>query len=190
MSSQFPSSPKQRLVEAAQTLFYKNGVTTTSLAEIAHLASVPSGNVYYYFKSKELLVEAVLQMLYLDLSQYFEQIRLKQTDPILCLKQLLFDSELNNQMLVQFGCPYSAISHDLNREDSQLASASSQLLKLYIDFAQQLFEQTKHRNEATELAETFVAMLQGAYSLGHGLGSSDTLSRQIKRIDMWLGQLF
>lgn len=190
MSNQFSSGPKQRLVEAAQTLFYKRGVATTSLAEIAQLANVPTGNVYYHFKSKELLIEAVLQMLYRDLGQYFEQIRLTHIDPILCLKQLLFDSELNNQMLVQFGCPYSAMSHDLGREESQLTPSSSQLLELYVEFAQQQFQQTKLRNEASELAETFVALLQGAYSIGHGLGSSQTLSRQIKRIEVWLNDLF
>src|SRR5215470_8994278 len=52
---------RDRLVEAAKTLFYQQGVTRTTLAEIAEQAQVPLGNVYYHFRTKDALVEAVIQ---------------------------------------------------------------------------------------------------------------------------------
>jgi len=54
------SSKRERLTEAAGQLFHQQGVERTTLAEIAGAANVPLGNVYYYFKTKEELAEAVV----------------------------------------------------------------------------------------------------------------------------------
>ena len=49
-----------RLVASAADLFHRQGVHNTTLAEVASDASVPVGNVYYYFKTKDELVAAVV----------------------------------------------------------------------------------------------------------------------------------
>src|SRR5215469_14847861 len=51
---------RERLIEAAKGLLYEQGVERTTLAEVADAAKVPPGNVYYYFKTKDELVEAVI----------------------------------------------------------------------------------------------------------------------------------
>ena len=52
---------RTRLIETAMKLAYRNGFRETSLADIAEVAHVPVGNVYYYFKTKEELGEAVVE---------------------------------------------------------------------------------------------------------------------------------
>ena len=44
------SLKRDRLIEAATSLFYQHGVTATTLAAIAQQAEVPLGNVYYHFR--------------------------------------------------------------------------------------------------------------------------------------------
>ena len=51
---------RERLVESARALIHEQGVHPTTLAEVAKRADVPAGNVYYYFKTKDELVAAVL----------------------------------------------------------------------------------------------------------------------------------
>ena len=51
---------RERLVAAAREVIYRQGVETTTIAEIAHAADVPVGNVYYYFKTKDELVAAAI----------------------------------------------------------------------------------------------------------------------------------
>ncbi|MGC1296182.1 MAG: TetR/AcrR family transcriptional regulator [Alloacidobacterium sp.] len=53
-------SSRQRIVEAAVWLFYANGYNATGVAEILKKAKVNSGSFYYFFKSKEELLMAVL----------------------------------------------------------------------------------------------------------------------------------
>jgi TetR/AcrR family transcriptional repressor of nem operon len=48
------------LVSAAAELLHRQGVQATTLTEIAEAADVPAGNVYYYFKTRDDLVRAVV----------------------------------------------------------------------------------------------------------------------------------
>src|SRR5690349_5250860 len=52
---------RERLVTAAGDLLHRQGVAATTLAHVAASADVPPGNVYYYFKTKDDLVRAVIE---------------------------------------------------------------------------------------------------------------------------------
>src|SRR5689334_25023124 len=52
---------RERLIAAACDLFYRQGIAGTTLAHIAEAADVPLGNVYYYFKTKDDIVAAVVE---------------------------------------------------------------------------------------------------------------------------------
>jgi AcrR family transcriptional regulator len=53
---------RERLVVAAAgDLLHRQGVAATTLAQVADAAEVPPGNVYYYFKTKDDLVRAVIE---------------------------------------------------------------------------------------------------------------------------------
>ena len=58
--TQSNASKRDRLIDAALRLFYEHGIERTTIADIAAAANVPPGNVYYYFKTKEDIVDAVV----------------------------------------------------------------------------------------------------------------------------------
>ncbi|MDX1746681.1 MAG: TetR/AcrR family transcriptional regulator [Halobacteriales archaeon] len=62
-SSATDSPTRTRLVEAARDLFWAQGYEATSVAEICERADANSGSLYYFFSSKEELLEAVLDHL-------------------------------------------------------------------------------------------------------------------------------
>jgi TetR/AcrR family transcriptional regulator, transcriptional repressor for nem operon len=55
------SATRERLVEAARTLFWKHGYASTGIARILKEADVGSGSLYYFFPTKEDLLLAVLE---------------------------------------------------------------------------------------------------------------------------------
>ena len=57
-----PIDKRSQLVSAAVGLAYQNGFGATSLADIAREAKVPLGNVYYYFKTKDEIGEAIVEL--------------------------------------------------------------------------------------------------------------------------------
>src|SRR5258708_25671141 len=51
---------RERLVEAARTLFWEQGYANTGIAQILKAADVGSGSLYHFFPTKEDLLLAVL----------------------------------------------------------------------------------------------------------------------------------
>ncbi len=63
MPAAYASADKRaELVAAATGLLHEQGFHRTTLADVAERASVPLGNVYYYFRTKEALAEAVIRV--------------------------------------------------------------------------------------------------------------------------------
>ena len=50
---------REALLDAAERVFFENGVATTSLTEIAQAASLTRGAIYWHFVDKAALFEAV-----------------------------------------------------------------------------------------------------------------------------------
>ena len=63
-----PEGTREKLIEAARQLFLVHGYEATGIAEILREAGVNSGSLYYYFRTKETLLVAVLD-LYVELLQ-------------------------------------------------------------------------------------------------------------------------
>ncbi|MEK6644275.1 MAG: TetR family transcriptional regulator C-terminal domain-containing protein [Planctomycetota bacterium] len=56
------STTRDRIVNAARELFYDHGYSEASLADILKKAEANSGSLYHFFKSKEELLLAVLEL--------------------------------------------------------------------------------------------------------------------------------
>ncbi|ACI97754.1 TetR family transcriptional regulator [Rhodospirillum centenum] len=52
---------RERILDAAETVFYDRGVARTTLEQVAHAAGVTRGAIYWHFDSKATLLEAVHQ---------------------------------------------------------------------------------------------------------------------------------
>ena len=64
---------RERLLDAAETLFLAQGVTRTSLAEVATAAGMTRGAVYWHFKDKGDLFRAMCDRATLPLEANFER---------------------------------------------------------------------------------------------------------------------
>jgi AcrR family transcriptional regulator len=53
---------RTRLLQAAEKTTYLYGFGSTSLADIAKAAEVPLGNIYYYFKTKDEIGGAIVEL--------------------------------------------------------------------------------------------------------------------------------
>src|ERR1051326_5896596 len=60
MSPKQTRSTRDRIVEAAVSLFYEHGFAATGMADILKKAKANSGSFYFFFKSKHDLLVAVL----------------------------------------------------------------------------------------------------------------------------------
>lgn len=52
---------KERVLDAAAKLFHDSGYAAATMRDVAELAEMKAGSLYYHYKSKESLLEAVLE---------------------------------------------------------------------------------------------------------------------------------
>ncbi len=64
--SKDPEVRKQEILDTASRLFERQGIEKTSMADVAKEADITKGLVYYYFKSKEELVDESLKQFVLE----------------------------------------------------------------------------------------------------------------------------
>src|ERR1700693_3308406 len=80
---------RERLLSAASALLYQQGVENTTLADIAQAADVPLGNVYYYFKTKDEIVTAVIEAHVHDIEETIASVDRRHRSPKGRLKALI-----------------------------------------------------------------------------------------------------
>lgn len=71
---------RQHLLDAALEVFWRNGVTRSSLQEIAQEAGVTRGALYWHFKNKEDLFDALFHCYFTPLVEPFDSDEAKASD--------------------------------------------------------------------------------------------------------------
>ena len=100
-----PQSPTRvRLVETARILFWESGYEATSLADVLEKAGARSGSLYYFFRTKDELLLAVLDK-YFELlwPMVIEPVFTRVSDPIERIFGIL---DGYRQGLVYTGCTH------------------------------------------------------------------------------------
>ncbi|MDD0974436.1 TetR family transcriptional regulator [Pseudomonas fontis] len=81
---------RSQILEAAEKAFYNRGVARTTLADIAQLAGVTRGAIYWHFNNKAELVQAMLDSLREPLAALARASESEEEpDPLGCMRQLL-----------------------------------------------------------------------------------------------------
>ncbi len=180
---------RERLIEAAKEQFYRNGIARTTLADIAQRAQIPLGNVYYHFRTKDALIEAVIQAHLEELQSAFACWDLLP-DPRQRLVTLLHAERENGSMLARYGCPQGSLCQEIDKEEGQLPITAAQLLQAYLDWVGKQFRLLgKNVQEAWDLALDFVASLQGTLLLAACFRSPAVLEQRLRRLEGWLDTL-
>ena len=180
---------RDRLIEAAKTLFYQHGVTGTTLADIAERAKVPLGNVYYHFRTKDALIEAVVQAHVQELQSLLARWE-HWSDSRQRLLALLATARDEEHMLARYGCPHGSLCQEFDKDESQLAHMAAQIFQVYLDWAEtQFLLLGKTEPEARDLAIDLISSLQGTYVLTASFRSPALLERKLQRLEMWIRRL-
>jgi TetR/AcrR family acrAB operon transcriptional repressor len=81
---------RRQILEAAEKAFYDRGVARTTLADIAAMAGVTRGAIYWHFSNKADLVQAMLDSLHEPLEALARASESEQElNPLGCMRQLL-----------------------------------------------------------------------------------------------------
>lgn len=181
-----PARPpkRERLVESARDLLYEQGVQRTTLAQIAERADVPPGNVYYYYKTRDELVRAVIDSRIARIRQVLDDID-RRTTPKARLKALAATWVDAAPEVTEHGCPVGSLACELSKDQNELSAEGARMIREIIDWMERQFRELGRR-DAPALAVTMLAAIQGAALLANTLRDEALFHREIRRIRRWV----
>ncbi|NUR76606.1 MAG: TetR/AcrR family transcriptional regulator [Thermoleophilia bacterium] len=183
-----PAGKRERLVAGARSLIHEQGVQRTTIAEVAERADVPVGNVYYYFKTKDELVGAVVDGYIADIQAALVRLDRHRT-PQARLKALVQMWVDQREDVAQHGCPLGSLCSELGKNDgSGLDVDGAEMLRIEVDWAEGQFR-SLGRRDARDLAISLLSGIQGAALLANTFREPEILSRQARRLDRWIDSL-
>ena len=132
---------------SAGDLLHRQGVAATTLAQVAEAADVPAGNVYYYFKTKDDLVRAVLDSRTEQVHAMLGSLQARRS-PAARLKALAHQWVAMRELVARHGCPFGTLAAELDRREDGLDREAAKPIGLILDWAEDQFRQTGQTRRA------------------------------------------
>ena len=178
---------RRRLVDGARDLVYQQGLERTTLAGVAEAADVPPGNVYYYFKTKDDLVEAAIEAHAREIEAMLVSLERHRT-PKARLKALVRTFIEQRDLAAERGCPHGSLCQELDKRDDDLQEAARRLIEIPLGWASEQFS-LMGRRDADDLAVALIASYQGVSLIANTLRDPDVVLREGRRLERWIDTL-
>ncbi len=177
---------KERLIDSAATLFHRNGLMATSLADIAKHADIPIGNVYYYFKTKDDLALAAMLKRRQQFAAAYSLLSENIDDPRERLIEAVnYYAKIRNDY-TKFGCPVGKIINDTDMEKDPIAQATALIFADFVAWAGEQFKQLGHSQDAQKMAISLMSGIQGATIMAKSFSQPQILADETLRLVEWL----
>ena len=176
---------RQRIIEAADGLFYRRGYNQTSFQDISEATGIPRGNFYYYFKTKEDILNAVVDSRIAELNNMLAQCEAESDDARERLMLFTDMLDSNRQDILQSGCPIGTLSSELAKDEPVLHEKARQALSLLRDWIKLQFE-SLGVSSADDLSMDLLARLQGTTVVACAFKDDDFISRSHQEIKDWI----
>ena len=190
MSSIMPrkNDKRDRLIEAANDLIYQQTFNATTLAHIAAKANVPLGNVYYYFKTKDDILKAVIQKRSFELQTQFSTLEEAYPKAKDRLHAFIADSVKTSETTAQYGCSLGSLCQELGKFTGELSQIGAELMQKTLEWVEAQFKTLGKGEQSNVLAKSLIGSLQGVSLLTLTFKDPSLLERQSKTLEKWLAE--
>lgn len=150
---------KNEILDVAERLFCAKGFDNTSTNDILNEIGIARGTLYYHFKSKEDILDAMIERLTNQMVAKAATIALDESIPVLerltrTIMSLNVDNELGNMIMEEVHRPQNALMHQ-KLENILLARVNKLITKIAEDGIKQGIIQTDYPAEAVEMIMTY-----------------------------------
>jgi AcrR family transcriptional regulator len=189
------AATRERIVEAARDLFFKQGYVATGVAQILKESKANSGSLYYFFPSKEDLLVAVLEKYQALLEpRVLRPAFDRSDDPI----ERLFAVLEGYRLLLEatnfdLGCPIGNLALEVSNSQPAARRLIIENFKAWCDAIRRLIEDAADRLpkdvEAPGLATHVLATMEGSVMLARAYRSFEPFDQAINQLKDYIGRL-
>lgn len=150
---------KNEILDVAERLFCTKGFDNTSTNDILNEIGIARGTLYYHFKSKEDILDAMIERVTNQIVAKAASIALDDSIPVLerltrTILSLNVDNELGNMIMEQVHRPQNALLHQ-KLEGRLLGQVNKLITKIVEDGIKEKIMHTDYPAEAVEMIMTY-----------------------------------
>ena len=179
---------RERIIQAARKLFWEHGFANTAVADILEEANARSGSFYYFFESKQALLNAVLDF-YLEAlePEVVTPAFARTADPIGRVMAIL---ERYRQALIAtnftYGCPIGKLSLEVPPDQKKTLGKIDANFRAWIAVVQRCLEAAADRflpaTDLHELACFVLTVMEGAVMQSRVQRSIDPFDKSVRQL--------
>lgn len=179
---------RAHLIEATNKLVQQQGFNPTTLADIAAESKVPLGNVYYYFKTKEELGQALIDYRtdgYRNQLSEWDKLPEPRERILAPIRAVASRCEL----VAQSGCPVGSLCQELHKDGGPLADKSAAMFTMMLEWLEAQFRSLGQGKKSADHALHLVSVVQGASLLANAFNDPTLILRETARLTEWVNAL-
>jgi AcrR family transcriptional regulator len=179
---------RARLLRAAENVSYRHGFGNTALADIASESRIPLGNIYYYFKTKDQIGKALVELRVSRFRKLLQELD-KATSPQQRLCGFVQIKIKNREELARSGCPVGTLCSELHKHGGAVARKSTILFAEALAWMERQFKALGKGAESRGLAVHLLSATQGVSVLAHTFHDPAIIEMEAARLKKWIRAL-
>jgi len=177
---------RDQIIEAADGLFYRNGYEHTSFADIAGVVQISRGNFYYHFKTKDEILDAVIELRLKNTHRMLEQWEENGKTPADRIRNFINILIMNRSKIKKYGCPVGTLCSELAKLDHASQVEANKLFTLFRTWLRGQFIELGRKADADRLAMHLLARSQGIATLANAFHDEKFIKSAVKQMNDWL----
>jgi AcrR family transcriptional regulator len=174
------------IISAARNHIYQKGFASTSYANIAKDTHLAKGNIQYHFKSKDDLLQAVIDQHIEGIRGQLERWTLDCGTAYDCIERFIAMVEGNAENLALHGCPMGTLNSELGKDERERQHRARAMFELFQRWLEARFRSILPQEKARSQAEQLMVMAQGASVVAHAYEDPEVVRRQAAVMRQWL----
>lgn len=179
---------RMRLLHAAVNVAYRAGFDNAALADIAKQAGVPLGNVYHYFKTKDEIGDAIVQLRLSRFKKLLQELD-KADSPRERLCGFVQIKIKNRAELARSGCPVGTLCSELQKHGGAVARKPKVLFEECLAWMEAQFRAIGKGADSRGLAVHLLSATQGVSLLAHTFHDPALITSEAARLKKWIRSL-
>ncbi len=180
---------RQRIVQASDDLLYHKGYNRMSFSDIAKASGIPRGNLNYHFKTKQQVLDAVIEHRLGQTREMLDDWERTHPTPLERLKRYARIPLNERENVSRFGCPMGSLNTELGKQQRELQAVSRMQFDLFREWLTRQFRAWLPERDADALSLRLLARTQGVAVLAHVYADPSLLQREVDDIRVWLESL-
>lgn len=179
-------STREQIVEAADQLFYEQGFEKTSFSEIAEVVQISRGNFYYHFKTKDDILQAVIDLRRATTRTMLDDWAQENETAVESIRNFIQILIENQTKIMAFGCPVGTLSTELAKLDHSAKTQATAIFEMFHVWLAEQFVALGRPQDADYLASHLLGRSQGVAALATAFQDEEFVVREVDQLIAWV----